>query len=740
MVRRISVALVLLLLAGWVAWAPTARWIRAEATERVALRVGHPVTIGALRWKPPLGAELRDLAIGPVEAPLVRARSVHVQLDSRSLRRGELRPAVLVVVDPELEVEGDGTLPGVGRALRARLRALRPPSSEAPAPAHASESPVRKRPGLRVDGLRITDRAGALELDGGALTMAPDGAVRGRLLIAEPDLGVCTLEGAVDAPAVRCERPVRHTIRGSTEHAEVLVSQGRWSTADGAILEDLRIRPKLAPKDPILAAAIDLVGRTTFRVALSPAEHGRFDVSARAALPGAGRIALHGRAGGDAARLRAELVAVELGAFSQNIQGQATGHLDLEIDRAPPPAPAVVRPAGTRPAPGPRLGATGELALAGLTVTHPALSPAPIGPTDLTLTGRAAADGAGVTVEAARLTVGDVTLQARGRHAPGRWSAHLEIPITDGAALGAAIPPGLLAHLEPVELTGSTRASVHLAIDVERPDDTVLEVELALDDLLVRSWSEDVDFNRLRRRFRTRFEEADGTVHTRLTGPKSRRWVPLEAVAPILPIAITVQEDGRFWNHGGVNAKHIRGALVDNLKAGRFVRGGSTLTMQLARNLFLGRKKHLSRKLEEVILAWQLERHFEKEALMALYLNVVEFGPGVFGVGEASQHYFQKPPADLSPVEAVYLTRLLPAPRRGGPHLKRRAVGDGFARYMDVLLDLLLKRGYLNPDERAAAEPRALWSPEGGLDGRPGAGPGGLGGLRGARAAPPAPP
>jgi hypothetical protein len=563
--------------------------------------------------------------------------------------------------------------------------------------------------------------------------MAPDGAVRGRLLIAEPDLGVCTIEGTLDAPAVGCERPVRYTIRGSNELAEIQVSQGRWSSADGAVLEDLRIRPKLAPNDPILVAAIDLVGRTTFRVALSPGAQGGFDVAARAALPGAGRIALRGRAGRDDARLRADLMDVELGAFSENIRGQATGHLDLEIDRAPPPPPAVVRPTGAlEPAAGPRLRASGELRLLGLSATHPALSPSPIGPTDLTLSGRATADGAGVTVEAAELSVGDVTLRGRGRYAPGRWSAHLELPITDGAALAGAIPPGLLAHLEPVELTGSTRASVHVAIDVERPDDTILEVELALDDLLVRSWSEDVDFNRLRRRFRTRFEEADGTVHTRLTGPKSRRWVPLEAVAPILPIAITVQEDGRFWNHGGVNAKHIRGALVDNLKAGRFVRGGSTLTMQLARNLFLGRKKHLSRKLEEVILAWQLERHFEKEALMALYLNVVEFGPGVFGVGEAAQHYFEKPPADLSPVEAVYLTRLLPAPRRGGAHLKRRAVGDGFARYMDVLLDLLLKRGYLNPGERAAAEPRALWSRD--------AGRGGLDTLSGARAAPPVPP
>ena len=130
-------------------------------------------------------------------------------------------------------------------------------------------------------------------------------------------------------------------------------------------------------------------------------------------------------------------------------------------------------------------------------------------------------------------------------------------------------------------------------------------------------------------------------------------------------------EDGGFFRHHGFNTCAIRTALIANIKAGRFVRGASTITMQLAKNLFLSREKTLSRKLEELILTDYLEQTFTKDEMMELYLNVIEFGPDVYGVTAAADHYFGRTPAELNLAECLFLASLLPQPLRYH-HLRER--------------------------------------------------------------------
>ena len=144
-------------------------------------------------------------------------------------------------------------------------------------------------------------------------------------------------------------------------------------------------------------------------------------------------------------------------------------------------------------------------------------------------------------------------------------------------------------------------------------------------------------------------------------------WVRSDAISENLKRAVVMAEDDEFWRHDGVDWPAIRAAYERNRKAGRFAAGGSTITMQLARNLFLSPSKNPLRKAKEILIARRLERELGKRRVLELYLNVVEWGKGVFGCEAAARAYFQKSCADLTLDEAVAMAVVLPNPRRWNP-------------------------------------------------------------------------
>jgi membrane peptidoglycan carboxypeptidase len=163
-------------------------------------------------------------------------------------------------------------------------------------------------------------------------------------------------------------------------------------------------------------------------------------------------------------------------------------------------------------------------------------------------------------------------------------------------------------------------------------------------------------------------------------------------------------EDSGFYRHNGFDPASIQAAL-DQALGGGDLRGGSTITQQLCKNLFLdGRDRSLARKLRELLYALELDRHLPKERILELYINVVELGPELFGVGQAADAYFLKHPARLSPREAAFLAAILPAPRSLG---ERAWLGGPTpeARMSRVLDNLGLARA-ISPDtlERARRE------------------------------------
>lgn len=144
-------------------------------------------------------------------------------------------------------------------------------------------------------------------------------------------------------------------------------------------------------------------------------------------------------------------------------------------------------------------------------------------------------------------------------------------------------------------------------------------------------------------------------------------WVPLSRISPHLRQAVVTAEDASFFTHEGFDWEGIKDAALYNLEAGEFKRGGSTITQQLAKNLYLSSERSLLRKALETLITRSLEEHLTKERILELYLNVAEWGHGVYGAEAAARHHFKKSSHALTADEAAWLAAILPSPRRYDP-------------------------------------------------------------------------
>lgn len=171
-------------------------------------------------------------------------------------------------------------------------------------------------------------------------------------------------------------------------------------------------------------------------------------------------------------------------------------------------------------------------------------------------------------------------------------------------------------------------------------------------------------------------------------------WVDDGHISEHLKMAVITAEDDEFWRHEGVDWKALRAAWEKDRASGRLAAGGSTITMQLARNLYLSPSKNPLRKVKEILIARRLERVLSKSRILELYLNTVEWGKGVFGCEAAARTYFDKPCADLSPDEAVAMAVVLPNPRRWDP-AKRGAYVERNSRR---IIERMAASGWWSPE------------------------------------------
>ncbi len=144
-------------------------------------------------------------------------------------------------------------------------------------------------------------------------------------------------------------------------------------------------------------------------------------------------------------------------------------------------------------------------------------------------------------------------------------------------------------------------------------------------------------------------------------------WTPLSQISPYAVKAVLIAEDDNFWRHNGFNFEAMKNAMEKDLKKRNFRSGGSTVSQQLAKNLYLTPSRNPVRKIKEAVLTWRIENSLSKRRIIELYMNFAEWGEGIFGIGAASQHYYGKSASELSPMEAARLATILPSPRRWSP-------------------------------------------------------------------------
>jgi monofunctional biosynthetic peptidoglycan transglycosylase len=169
-------------------------------------------------------------------------------------------------------------------------------------------------------------------------------------------------------------------------------------------------------------------------------------------------------------------------------------------------------------------------------------------------------------------------------------------------------------------------------------------------------------------------------------------WIPLDSIPRTVKEAALIAEDAKFYEHQGFDLEQIEYAIVANHQAGKKARGASTITQQVAKNLFLSRDKEMSRKLREAAITLELEHFVPKDRILETYLNVAQFADGVFGVREGARYWMRKEPKDLTPEEAINLICLLPSPTKWNPKKPnaaflqhKRLVVRNYATYRGLL-------------------------------------------------------
>jgi hypothetical protein len=206
----------------------------------------------------------------------------------------------------------------------------------------------------------------------------------------------------------------------------------------------------------------------------------------------------------------------------------------------------------------------------------------------------------------------------------------------------------------------------------------------------------------------------DGRQTTVRVDPESPDFVPLDDVPPLFVRGLLTSEDANFWGHAGLDLGEIPVAMSMNWVRGERARGASTITQQLAKNLFLTRERSYRRKLQEAALALLLEPALGKRRILEVYLNVIEWGPGIHGLGPAARHYFGKNPSELTPRECAFLVALIPGPVKYQASFASGVLTRGFSRLVNGVLYRLRSVDMLTDEELAAelaAPLRLRWTP-----------------------------
>jgi hypothetical protein len=293
-----------------------------------------------------------------------------------------------------------------------------------------------------------------------------------------------------------------------------------------------------------------------------------------------------------------------------------------------------------------------------------------------------------------------------GPHDLQSVSMRLVVPPIDCQRVLTAIPTEMAPFLAGYRLKGVFQADIHLAIDWADLDATDLGGDIAINKCKVVDEPEDSP-KRLKDEFEHFVETEKGEWDSFIVGPTNPDYVPLDQISPHLINSIMSSEDYNFYKHHGFIPSEFKSALINNLKSGAFVQGASSITMQMVKNVLLFRQKTLARKLQELFLTWHVENTLDKDRILEIYLNVIEYGPDLYGIGPAAREYFGKAAKDLNPVEAAFFSSILPDPKDRYAQYCRNELTKWTQSKIERQLAKMLERKQLTQEEydKALATP-----------------------------------
>jgi hypothetical protein len=274
-----------------------------------------------------------------------------------------------------------------------------------------------------------------------------------------------------------------------------------------------------------------------------------------------------------------------------------------------------------------------------------------------------------------------------------------------------SLPEGLFSSIRDIKVSGNLAYSLKSYINLDNPDSTKINSSLENHGFKILQFGA-ANLTMLNDTFSYQVLENDSPVYTLLVDTNNSDFVRLDDISPFLRYSVLTSEDGSFFYHKGFNEESFQNAIAKNIKEKRFARGGSTITMQLIKNVFLNRNKTISRKLEEMLIVWMIENlHLvSKERMFEIYLNIIEWGPHIYGIQQAAWFYFRKHPSDLTLNESIFLASIIPGPKYFKYAFKEPGkLTEYYSWFYKRLPDVMLQRNQIKPEDTINLRPEVTF-------------------------------
>ena len=281
------------------------------------------------------------------------------------------------------------------------------------------------------------------------------------------------------------------------------------------------------------------------------------------------------------------------------------------------------------------------------------------------------------------------------------YKLKVKIPKMKAQDFISSLPDGLFTNFQGMEAEGNFDYNLNFSFNKNKPDQLVFDSNINKENLKITKYGK-ANLNKLNGEFIYRALIKNVLQRPILVGSANPNYSPLNQISPYLRKCVLTTEDPSFFSHHGFINEAFKQSIIKNIKTKKFSRGASTISMQLVKNVFLTREKTVSRKLEEILLVYILEnnRIVSKERMLEVYFNIIEWGPNVYGIGEASRFYFQKSPSELNLNECLYLARIIPSPKKFMYQFNDQGMLKDFAtRQESFLTNIMFRRGLLSPDD-----------------------------------------